>query len=70
MGAPPPSPGHYRGGITLPILLIVLGIILLLDQLVPGWGIGKTWPALLVAVGVLKLIDVTRPLRPPQGPRV
>jgi hypothetical protein len=42
----------------------------LLDQLVPGWGISKTWPALLVAIGILKLVDVTKPPRPPEGPRV
>lgn len=70
MGATPPKPVRYRGGLTLPILLIVLGIMFLLDQLVPGWGINKTWPALLVAIGVLKLVDVTRPPRPPEGPRV
>ena len=54
----------------MPVLLIVGGIMLLLDQLVPGWGIGKTWPALLVVIGVLKLLDVTRPPRPPEGPRI
>jgi hypothetical protein len=54
----------------LPVLLIVLGIMFLLDQLAPGWGINKTWPALLVVIGVLKLVDVTRPPRPPEGPRV
>ena len=53
-----------------PVLLIVLGIMFLLDQLVPGWGISKTWPALLVVIGVLKLMDVARPPRPPEGPRI
>ena len=53
-----------------PTLLIVLGVMFLLDQLVPGWGIGKTWPALLVVIGVLKLVDVSRPPRPPEGPRI
>ncbi len=53
-----------------PVLLIVLGIMFLLDHLVPGWGIGKTWPALLVVIGVLKLMDITRPPRPPEGPQV
>lgn len=53
-----------------PVLLIVLGILLLLDQLLPGWGIDKTWPALLVAIGIIMLLDLTRPPRPPQGPRV
>jgi len=53
-----------------PVLLIVLGIMFLLDQLVPGCGIGKTWPALLVVIGAIKLLDVNRPPRPPEGPRV
>ena len=70
MGATPPTPVRHRGGLTIPVLLIVLGIMFLLDQLVPGWGIGKTWPALLIVIGVLKLVDITRPPRPPQGPRI
>ncbi len=70
MGATTPSSAHYHGGLMLPVLLMVLGIMFLLDQLVPGWGISKTWPALLVVIGVLKLVDVTRPPRPPEGPRV
>lgn len=70
MGATPPSPVYFRGGLMFPVLLIVLGIMFLLDQLVPGWGISKTWPALLVVIGILKLIDVSRPPRPPEGPRV
>ena len=70
MGAAPPSPLQHRGGLMFPVILIALGIMFLLDQLVPGWGIGKTWPALLVVIGVLKLMDVTRPPRPPEGPRI
>ena len=61
---------RYRGSLTGPVVLITLGVILLLDQLVPGWGIGKTWPVLLVAIGILKLIQVNQPPRPPEGPRV
>jgi membrane-bound ClpP family serine protease len=53
-----------------PVLLIAIGIMFLLDQLVPGWGISKTWPALLVVIGIIKLVDVTRPPRPPEGPRL
>jgi len=70
MGAPPLSPARFRRGFTLPVLLVVLGIMFLLDEFVPAWGISKTWPALLVVIGVLKLIDITRPPRPPEGPRV
>jgi len=70
MGATPPSPAHHHGGLMFPVLLMVVGLMFLLDQLVPGWGINKTWPVLLVVIGVLKLVDVTRPPRPPEGPRV
>jgi hypothetical protein len=59
-----------RASLTGPIFLITLGIMLLLDELVPGLGIGKTWPVLLVVIGVLKLIGSGRPPRPPEGPRV
>jgi len=50
--------------------LITLGVILLLDQFVPGWGIGRTWPVLLVVIGVVKLLESGRAPRPPEGPRV
>ncbi len=54
---------------TGPVVLIGLGLMLLLDQVVPGWSFGKTWPVLLVVIGVTKLIDVSQPPRPPEGPR-
>ena len=59
-----------RTSLTGPVFLITLGVLLLLDEIVPGLGIGKTWPVLLVVVGVLKLIASNRPPRPPEGPRV
>ncbi len=55
---------------NIPILLIAVGAMLLMDHLVHGWNIGKTWPVLLIVLGVLKLLDLTRPPRPPEGPRV
>jgi len=64
------APTPQRTGVTGPVVLITLGIMLLVDQIVPGWGFGKTWPLLLVVIGVLKLIDLGRPPRPPEGPRV
>jgi membrane-bound ClpP family serine protease len=70
MGATPLQPSHRRGGLMFPVLLILLGVMFLLDQFVPGWGVGKTWPVLLVVIGVLKLLDTTRPPRPPEGPRI
>ena len=53
-----------------PAILVTLGIVILLDHLVPGWGLHKTWPVVLIVVGVCKLIDATLPPRPPAGPRV
>jgi LiaI-LiaF-like transmembrane region len=53
-----------------PVVLITLGLMFLLAQFMPGWGIGRTWPALLIVIGVIKLLDAGRPPRPPEGPRV
>jgi len=53
-----------------PAILIVIGVMFLLDQFMPAWGISKTWPVLLVVIGLLKLLDTTRPPRPPEGPRI
>lgn len=70
MGFSPTSTTPHRRSLTGPVFLITLGVILLLDELVPGWGFGKTWPILLVAIGVIKLLEVSQPPRPPEGPRV
>ncbi len=59
-----------HASLTGPVFLIVLGVLLLLDEIVPTLGIGKTWPLLLVVVGVMKLFAANRPPRPPEGPRV
>jgi hypothetical protein len=53
-----------------PVLLMVLGMMFLLDHLIPAWGVRKTWPVLLIVIGVFKLLDIFRPPRPPEGPRV
>ncbi|MGD1155972.1 MAG: DUF5668 domain-containing protein [Terriglobia bacterium] len=70
MGSTPSSPIYRRGGLMFPAILIVIGVMFLLDQFMPAWGISKTWPVLLVVIGVLKLLDTTRPPRPPEGPRI
>jgi len=59
-----------RPSLMWPIMLIALGALFLLDEFIPGWGLGKTWPVILILVGVLKLLDMSRPPRPPEGPRV
>ena len=53
-----------------PALLIVLGVMFLLNQVMPGWGISKTWPVLLIVIGVFKLLGMNNPPRPPAGPRI
>ena len=59
-----------RPRLAWPVLLIAFGVLGLLHEFVPGWGLGKTWPVLFVLVGVLKLVDMSRPPRPPEGPRI
>lgn len=64
------TPTPRRASLMGPVVLITLGVMFLLAQFLPGWGIGRTWPALLIVIGVLKLVDANRPPRPPEGPRV
>lgn len=48
------SAGH---GLTGPIILITLGVIFLVGEFVPGWGVSKTWPALLIVIGIAKVLE-------------
>jgi hypothetical protein len=61
-------------GIIGPTLLVVLGVLLLLDNLgVPGAGFGHTWPLLLIAIGVVKVLQVNASIYghvPPSPPVV
>jgi membrane-bound ClpP family serine protease len=70
MGYPPSTPISSRPSLTGPVFLITIGVIFLMEEFVPEWGISKTWPVLLIVIGVLRLIDSALPPRPPQGPRV
>ena len=70
MGYSPSTPILRRPGLMGPVFLIALGLVFLIAQFVPEWGVRKTWPALLIVIGVLKLLDSARPPRPPEGPRV
>lgn len=63
-------PRACRPSLMWPVLLIALGVLFLLHEFIPGWGLGKTWPVILVLIGVLRLLDVSRPPRPPEGPRI
>lgn len=66
----PSSTARHRGGLMFPVILLALGMMFLLDHLVPAWGVRKTWPALLIVIGVLRLLSITRPPRPPRAPQI
>lgn len=51
-------PGKY--GLMGPILLVALGVIFLVGQFVPSWGVSKTWPVIVIAIGIAKLIESIR----------
>ena len=65
------APPHTRRpSLMWPVILIALGVLFLLHEFIPGWGLGKTWPVILLLIGVLWLVDMSRPPRPPEGPRI
>ncbi len=68
--APQGSPARSGYGLTMPVILIVLGVMFLMQEFVPRLGLEHTWPVLLIVIGVLKLLDINRPPRPPEGPRI
>lgn len=46
-----------RAGLMGPVLLLTLGVMFLVGQFVPEWGVGRTWPVLLIVVGLTKLVE-------------
>ncbi|MGH9326953.1 MAG: LiaI-LiaF-like domain-containing protein [Terriglobia bacterium] len=59
-----------RRKLTLPVMLIVVGVLFLLNQYAPGWGILRTWPVILIALGILLILRSFGPPRAPRGPSV
>lgn len=50
-------------GIMGPAILVVLGLLLLADNLnLPGAGFGHTWPLLLITIGVVKVLQGNSPM--------
>ncbi|MGD0842324.1 MAG: DUF5668 domain-containing protein [Candidatus Acidiferrales bacterium] len=43
------------GGLMGPVVLITIGVLFLLDQMVPGMSFGRSWPVLLLAIGAVEL---------------
>jgi hypothetical protein len=45
------------GGLMGPVVLITIGVLFLLEQMVPGMSFGRLWPVLLLAIGGVKLAE-------------
>lgn len=50
----------HRIGLTGPILLVALGVLFLVGQFVPHWGVDKTWPVILIVIGFTRLLESVR----------
>jgi Domain of unknown function (DUF5668) len=48
--------GNLICAIRGPVLLIVLGILMAVDQM-GAYSFGRTWPALLIVYGILRLSE-------------
>lgn len=44
-------------GVTGPILLVTLGVLFLVGEFVPYWGVGRTWPVILIVVGLARVLE-------------
>jgi membrane-bound ClpP family serine protease len=68
MGYSPGTGISRRSSLIGPVFLIAIGVVFLIGEVVPEWGISRTWPVLLIVIGVLLLLDSAMPPRPPRGP--
>jgi hypothetical protein len=60
---------HRSGkrGIVGGLVLIVLGLLFLAQNLIPGFEFGDYWPAIFIAIGVGLLWRSYRPARSEEG---
>jgi len=70
MGYSPSAPVSRQPSLMGPVFLIAAGLVFLIGEFVPEWGVRKTWPVLLVVIGIIKLLDLARPPRSPEGPKL
>ena len=40
-----------------PLLLIVIGVLFLLNNMVPGFRFGKMWPVILIVIGLVRIVE-------------
>jgi hypothetical protein len=38
-----------------PVVLITVGVLFLIDQIIPGMSFGRLWPVILLAIGGVQL---------------
>jgi len=50
-----------RNNITGGVVLIVIGILFLLNNLIPGFEFGDYWPVMLIAIGIAILYNRRNP---------
>jgi uncharacterized protein YaaW (UPF0174 family) len=48
--------GSFIGAIRGPVMLILLGALMAIDQM-GSYSFWRTWPALLIVFGILKLAE-------------
>lgn len=59
-----------RNDFVFPVILILLGVLFLLNEYIPRFGLERTWPVLLIVAGGLLLARSFGPTRPPRGPNL
>jgi len=63
--APSPAPAsedrrRHRGGVGFGLILMLVGLLLLVNQFVPGIDLWRFWPLLIVAVGITAVFKGVR----------
>lgn len=48
---------HKHYGLVGPVVLMTIGMIFLVSEFFPDWGVGRTWPVVLIAIGLAKLAE-------------
>jgi phage shock protein PspC (stress-responsive transcriptional regulator) len=51
---------RWKGNMIAGLILVLLGFILLAENLIPYFHIGRFWPVVVIAIGVLLLLPARR----------
>ncbi|HUA85162.1 MAG TPA: DUF5668 domain-containing protein [Bryobacteraceae bacterium] len=55
--------GNLLSAMRGPVMLILLGILMAIDQM-GSYSFGRTWPALLIVFGIFKLAERSGTVNP------